>query len=195
MALAHCCRYDGQYVYVSSAASTFTIGYFGMTGAVTSYLEMAQIDPATMALVASSVFPSNSDSQFTDALAVTQNFVWCGSEASGNVVKFAKASSSGAFSSRAVISVSALPISGTPCYEVYNDGRYLWLGYESAGYIVRLEPFSGQMDAFALPSGLQGVNSIWGDDTGQNLFLGNWLDGGASVTSGGAVALAALQQP
>jgi streptogramin lyase len=188
MQLAHCCRYDGTRIIATSAASIANLASFGIAGAVTDYLEIAFIDPAAMTVSASHVFPSNADAAFTDTFAVTQNFVWCGSEVSGNLVKFAKAG----LTIRTVLPTGALA-SGNSCYEVYNDGRFLWMGFDVAGVIVRVNPFTGALDTFTLPLGQPSVNSIWADDAGQNICFGNWLSSGAGTTALSSTPLAALQ--
>jgi hypothetical protein len=178
------------YGYVTSAAQTVYLGYISAPNAITAYLEIAVVNLATMAMVSSHVFPSNTDAGFTDTFALTQSAIWCGSEVSGNLVKFYKSS----LSNRTVFNSGAFG-GGIYCYEVYNDGRFLWLGFGGAGVVVRVDPFSGDLDPFTLPSSQVDVNSIWADPTRQNLCFGNWTASGAATCVISSTPLPPLQQP
>jgi hypothetical protein len=195
MVLAHCARFDGSNIYVSSCASTTLLGPppygFGIGGVVMDYLELAKIDPTAMTVAASHAFPGNTDAQFTDDMAITNNYVWCGSEVSGNVVRFAKTD----FTSRAAIPAGALAANNS-CYCVYNDGRYVWAGFNNTVSVVRIEPFSLSLDVFNFPTEDQtGCNEIWADDSRRNLYFSFWQSGGASTTQASSAAMSALQTP
>jgi streptogramin lyase len=180
MLQAACCRTDGVSIFVSSS-------YTDLHAPGTGSLALVRVDIATFAVADSTQLPSNTNAAFTDDMAITCNQIWCGSEASGNCVRFDKSN----LSSQTVISTGV----SHSCYCVYNDGRYIWMGFNAVSTLARIEPFSLSLDLFHFPAGQEGPNEIWKDELKGHMYFSYWQSDGAAVAKVSSASLAVLRTP
>jgi hypothetical protein len=173
----HCCRYDSvtNKIYVTSA------------GVSSPDLNLVvRVDPVTFTVEQGAGWAID---VFTDDLAMDAEYLWCGSESSGNVTRIKKSDLSH--------TLVPLPV-GTSVYSVYNDGKWIWVAFKGGppGQFVRIDPSDLSYILFQLPDPSQiSPNEIWGDvetegSLGTTLFFTGYTSPGwvSSYTPGGVVA-------
>ena len=134
----HNCKYDGASVFITSAAADLVTN-----------LAVVRVDSSSFTVVAGSSLPSNANALLTNKSDFTASYIWCGSESSGNVVRFDKAT----LLSQTPITTGLASTAGpAPCWGVYNDGTYLWLSSGATpGMVGRLDPNTLAVVLFSFP--------------------------------------------
>jgi hypothetical protein len=112
LAMAHNCRRDGTSAYISSVSTDLT-----------SNLAFVRVDLAEWYVADGASLPDNTNARLTDDSAFTADFVWYGSELSGNVVRVSK--------SDLTNQISVPTGMNCACWCVFFDGRYI---YALSGY-------------------------------------------------------------
>jgi hypothetical protein len=157
--LAHNCRFDGTSVYISSHNTDLVAN-----------LAFVRVDPSTFTVVdGASLPPDSTNAQFTDDSAFTDDSVWYGSEATGNIVQVAKSN----LASQNVISTGI----GAACYGTYYDGSFIWACFYTSpnpGKIVRINPNTLATVTYQFGPGQESPNEIWG--LGGSLCFTFWQD-------------------
>jgi hypothetical protein len=145
----HACGYDGLNIYVTSP-----------TTLLATNLAIARFTTSPFALSQAAVLGSevSDNNVLTNAFDFTSDYVWCGSEATGNVVRFQKSD----------LTQQSLYETGLPgaCFCVYNDGTKLWCGggldYLTEGYstIAELDPDTGSVLRYVFPAAQYNPNKV-----------------------------------
>ena len=115
------------------------------------------------------------EATFTDDMAMTSDYVWCGCEAGtlgqGLIARFKK--------SDLTIERIQTGVLGS-VYAVFFDGAWLWAGVNGApGYLVRIDPSTLDLAFLTLDSGEEDPNEIFTD--GQRLFLTTFTSPGLII--------------
>ena len=160
----HGCRYDGSHIYAHSAARE-------RWSYPTNLPKIAKVDPVTFSVVDSAGIPSGDD-QLTDDLAFTKDYVWYGSEATGSILRVAKANLS---------LQTVIPVGLGPCFGVYYDGALIWAVFANNQQIISLDPDSLVITVFNFPNkSLQySPNEIWNNG---DQFCATFFTNPASVS-------------
>ena len=153
--VSHNCRWDGFSLFISS----------GHTDLVTN-LAFVRVDPATFTVVDGASLPAASpNSVLTDDSAFTANYVWYGSEDTGNVIQVQKSN----------LSVQSVVTTGlsTANFGIEYDGSYIWSCYDSSpGKLVRIDPVSLAMVVYQFGAGQEYPNEIF--TLGNGLCFSFW---------------------
>ena len=156
----HNCRYDGTNIFVSSGNTDLS-----------SHLAFIKVSTSLTILDGASL-TAGADTVITDDSAFTTNYVWYGSETTGNVIRVLKSN----LSSQTVIHT----LVGASCWGVYYDGTFIWSVYEtSPGTAVRIDPVTLYLTTFTFQSTpiLQDYsNEVLGDGT--SLFFAGYTNPG-----------------
>ena len=142
------CRYDGANVYVSSYETDLV-----------TYLAFVKIDLSTFTVAAGASLPSNTNVTLADDSAFTANYIWYGSEVTGNLIRVAKAS----LTTQTVITTGF----GAACYGVYYDGAYILACSDtSPGVVARIDPTTLAVTLYQFTGSGENIpNEIWADSS------------------------------
>jgi hypothetical protein len=180
----HCIRYDGTYIYVTTAAREEWSSPRGLP-------KIAKIDPATFTVIDSAGIPGGHD-QLTDDFAITPTHIVCGSELDGSIIFFDKSN----LSSQVVVDTSGLGLFAT-CYGVRYDGNLIWAVFYGGSKIISVDPSTYAITVYSFPDNSLQVspNEIWNDG---NKFVVTFYTGPGSIsqfTFGAGATLAIAGTP
>jgi hypothetical protein len=153
----HNCRCDGASIFVSSAASDLVNSW--------AFVRVDLSDLTQVVRAAS--LPNNTNAVLTDDSCFTADYVWYGSEDSGNIIRVDKST----LASQNVIS----PGIGPPCFGTFYDGSFIWSPFgTSPGKIARIEPNTLAIVTYQLGPRQDSPNEIW--SLGGSLCFAFWQD-------------------
>jgi hypothetical protein len=153
--IGHNCRCDGTSIFVSSASGDLVNNW--------AFVRVDLSDLTQVARAAS--FPNNTNAVLTDDSCFTSEYVWYGSEDSGNIIRVDKST----LASQTVISTGI----GAACFGTYFDGSFIWACFNSSpGKIVRIDPNTLAAVTYQLGPRQDSPNEIWG--LGGSLCFAFW---------------------
>lgn len=123
----HCCRIDGTKMYVTSS--------YQLNG----YRSVVEIDLGSFTVTQNAVI--DHDRVLTDDMAITANYLWLGSENTGNILRVSRSNLND-------VTVISTGISARN-FGLYYDGESIWTGWEgSPGIIGKLNPNTLALQTF-----------------------------------------------